>query len=137
MIECTQGLFSATDLKLDISLQPKCRFTSGGRGWGVSQLQVAFPNGRNPEPAVDKLSNFNLENRVSIRMFVTPSVVFSLLGSFHFREFTILSVLLSQVDAISAVLLVIPRVIVFALAIVISPVFSPQRRWANHNGGQQ
>jgi hypothetical protein len=90
---------------------------------------------RNPESAPERLANFNFENRVSIRMLVTPSVVFPLLGSLHLREFTILPVLLSQVDAISAVLLGVPCVIVFTFPIVISPVFSPQRRWANYDGG--
>jgi Sec-independent protein secretion pathway component TatC len=70
-------------------------------------------------------------------MVVAPSEVFPLLGSFHSREFTILAVLLAEIDAVSMILMVIPRVIIFALPIIISPVLSPQRYRRNQNGAQQ
>jgi hypothetical protein len=83
------------------------------------------------------LSNLNFENRVTIRMHVAPSEVFISLDNRCSRELTILTVLLSQVDAVSMILVAVPHMIVFALPIVISLVVIRLQRHRCNQGGEQ
>jgi hypothetical protein len=69
-------------------------------------------------------------------MFVAPPEVFSLLIMFHSPELTIAPVLILQIEAVSSIFLVVPRMIVAVLSIVVPflvmvSVVIPRRHWCN------
>jgi uncharacterized membrane protein YphA (DoxX/SURF4 family) len=79
------------------------------------------------------LPDLNLEKHV-IRVIVTPPEVLLLLGSSGSPELTIVAVLLAQVNAVRAIFLVVPRMIVAAVAIVVTLVMTIvgiHHRWGN------
>jgi hypothetical protein len=81
------------------------------------------------QPAPRTLPYFNFEKRV-IGVLMAPLEVFGLLGAFHFWEFNILAMLLSQIEPVGFIFLAVPGVIVATVAIVIPlivMVISPRR----------
>jgi hypothetical protein len=89
----------------------------------------------------DDLPNLNLEKR-GIRVTMAPPEVFRPLVTFHSSEITVLPALLQQVGAVSTIFLVVPRVIVAALAMAVPllltlPVVSSGRHRGNEKGGAQ
>jgi hypothetical protein len=82
------------------------------------------------------LPDFNFEKRV-IRVIVTPPEVFPLLGIFRFLERMIVPVLLPQINAVSPIFLVVPRMIIAGIPIVVPFVMmivGPHRHRGNQGG---
>ena len=63
-----------------------------------------------------------------IRMIVPPLEIFVLLGGFSVFELAISAMMLVQINAIGAIFLVVPRVVVMAVAIVVALVTMFVRR---------
>jgi hypothetical protein len=85
------------------------------------------------------LPDINLEKHV-IRVIVTPPEVLLLLGSSRSPELAIVAVLLTQVNAVCAIFLVVPRMIVAALPIVVPFVMTivrVQRHCGNQTGADK
>jgi hypothetical protein len=79
--------------------------------------------------AWDGLPYFNFEKRV-IWMLMPPPEVFGLVGALGLREYYIVAVLLPQIDPVGAIFVIVPRMVVVAVAIVIPlilMVISPRR----------
>src|SRR5580704_1899903 len=76
------------------------------------------------------LTDFGFENHV-IRVLVTPPKVISSLADVDYREVAIVAVLFPQVHAVSAILMVVPRVVI-AVVVVVVPlivmIFGPHRQ---------
>jgi hypothetical protein len=74
-----------------------------------------------PARQIDLLSDLDFEEG-GIRVVVTPLEILTLLGGFHFAERAIVTVLLAQVDAVSAIFLDVPRMIIVSVPIVVALV---------------
>jgi hypothetical protein len=75
-----------------------------------------------PSPLKSGRGTALLHNNHGVRMAVPPPEVFPPLGASHVSPFTVLPVLVSQIEAVSTMFLVVPHVIVAAVAVVVSPV---------------
>mgnify|MGYP001548326422 CR=1 FL=1 len=67
-------------------------------------------------------------------MIVTLPEVFPLLGTFRFPELRIVPILLPQINSVSTIFLVVPRMIIVAVAIVapfVMLLVSFHRHWGN------
>jgi len=64
------------------------------------------------------LPNFNFEER-GIGVLMTPVEVLLLLAAIHSVEIAIILMVLLKIGAVSTVFIIVPRVIVFAVAIVV------------------
>jgi hypothetical protein len=65
-----------------------------------------------------QLPDLNFEEHV-VGVIVTPPEVLPLLRGFHSREFAIVPMLLSEVNAVSTILVVVPSMVIAAVPIVV------------------
>jgi hypothetical protein len=67
---------------------------------------------------------------------MAPPKIFPLLDDFYPSKITIFPMLFSQVNTVSTIFLDIPRMVIMAVPIVISPIviLSADRPWGDQNG---
>jgi hypothetical protein len=79
---------------------------------------------------ISPLPNFDLEENI-IGMLMTPPEILSSLDDLNSPELAILAVLLPQVHTVGTILLVVPHMIVVAIAIVVAFIASTHRYGSN------
>ena len=88
---------------------------------------------------VQRLFNLDLKQHV-IGMFMAPPIILTLLHGSHNSKFTIFAVLLAEIDAISAIFVVVLRMIIAVFLIVISllvMIIGPHRYRGDEGGGDE